>query len=108
MMGINGLLVGCLVGGGIRVGNLIWICNRKVLKTSLLSVAKNYLLYCGGGVGSAVLLSQVMAINCRNFMEWICYAIPVTLIISLFVLATSILFSRKQLLNILKYICKKR
>ena len=108
MMGLNGILIGCLIGGGIRVGNLIWICNRKVLKTSLLSVAEKYLLYCGGGVGLAVLLSQVMAINCRNFMEWIFYAIPVTLIISLSVLVVSTLFNRKQLLNILKYIYKRR
>lgn len=107
-IGLNGILVGSLIGGIIRVGNLLWICNRKILKTSLASTLKNYIVYCGGSVALAVLLSRVMNIECANYGTWILYAIPVTLMMSVAILALSIVFNRKQLIGILKYLRKRK
>lgn len=106
-MGLSGILVGSLVGGTIRVVNLIWICNRKVLNTSLISVAKNYLVYCGTGVALAVLIPKFIEINCKSFGMWVVYAIPITLIVTVATVCISVVFNRKQFMGILKRVTKR-
>lgn len=106
-IGLNGILIGSLAGGLVRVGNLIWICNRKVLNTSVVSAAKNYLIYCGTGIALAVLLPKCLAIDCESFAAWILYAIPVTLIVSVVTVCVSVVFNRKQFVGILKRVIKR-
>ena len=107
-MGLNGILIGSLFGGIVRVVNLIWICCRKVLNISLLSVIKNYMLYCGGAFALVVLVYKLVKINPSNYLTWVLYAIPVTIGVSAAILLLSIVFNRKQLTGTVRYVIKRK
>ena len=107
-MGLNGILVGSLVGGLVRVVNLIWICCRKILKISLIPVIKNYVLYCGGSFFLVFFVAKAIPINPSNYLTWVLYAIPVTLGVLAIILSVSVVFNRRQLMGIIKFVIKRK
>lgn len=107
-IGLNGILVGALFGGVIRVSNLIWVCNRKILKKPLWSVIKNYSLYLGVSSVMTILISRGGRTQCASFIEWIFIAIPVMLVVSIAIISISLICYRKQFIGILKYMLKKK
>lgn len=108
IMGLIGILVGTLAGAIVRTGNLIWVCNRKILKLSLLLAGKNYAVYFGIGGALVIFMSKVVRIQCANFGEWVLAAIPVTLIVAVVILGISLLFNRKQLMGVLPLLLKHK
>ena len=107
-IGIHGILVGTLVGGAVRTGNLMWVCNRKALKLSLWLVAKNYAVYFGASSVLVFFLSRWVGGYCGNFGQWIITAIPVTAVVAIAILLISLVFNRKQLMGILSSFLRKR
>lgn len=107
-MGLNGILIGSLAGGIIRVSNQIWVSCRKVLKLSLWSALKNYVVYFGTSCMLVVGVSKIFETNCVSYGGWIIDAIPVAVISSAVVLLISILFNRRQFMGIVGYLRKKR
>jgi len=107
-MGIHGILMGTLVGGAVRTGNLMWVCNRKALKLSLWLVAKNYVVYFGTSALLVLLAPGLLHLEHTGFGQWVLTAIPVTAVVSLAILLVSFLFNRKQLTDILSLILRKR
>ena len=106
-LGLNGILIGTLVGGMVRVGNLIWVCNRGILQLPLWSAIKNYVVYFGVSGLMIVLATNIIEIQPANFGMWVLLAIPVTLAVAVGILAVSLLVNRKQLVNILSRILKR-
>lgn len=107
-MGLNAMVVGSLVGGLVRVGNLIWVCNRKVLKISLWEPVKNYAIYLGVSGVLVFVISQIIGIRCQNLLDWVLTAIPVTVVVAVVVLFVSAVFNIKQLRGIATSLLKKR
>ena len=107
-VGIYGILVGTLVGGAIRTGNLIWVCNRKALKISLWYVVKNYAVYFGTSAVLVFFLSKWVEGRCNGYGQWVITAIPVTAVVGLAVLAVSFVFNRKQLTGILSSLLRRK
>lgn len=107
-MGLNAMVVGSLVGGLVRVGNLIWVCNRKVLKISLWEPVKNYAVYLGISGVLVIVISRTIGIHCANLLDWVLTAIPVTAVVTVAVLLVSVVFNFKQLQGIAFSLLKKR
>ena len=105
---IAGSLVGTLVGGMVRTGNLMWVCNRKALKISLWFVAKNYAVYFGTSSVLVFFLTKWVADRCAGYGQWIITAIPVAIVVSVAVLAVSVIFNRKQLMGILSSLLRRK
>jgi hypothetical protein len=107
-MGLNGIMVGTLVGGAIRTGNLIWVCNRKALKLSLWYAVKSYCVFFGTSGALVLLISGGIGIQCSNFGQWVLTAIPVTAAVAVGMLLVSLLFNRRQMLDVIGLVLKKR
>ena len=107
-MGLNGIVMGSLVGGVVRTANLIWVCNRKALKLSMWQTVNNYVIYMGVGGVLAVVISRAIGIRCENLGTWALTAIPVTAVMAIAILVISLLFNRKQLLGIASHFLKRR
>ena len=107
-MGIHAIVMGTLVGGVARIGNLIWVCNRKVLNISVWTTLKNYAIYFGSGGILVILISKVIGIHCDNLWSWVLTAVPVTLVISAVILIISLIFNRKQVMGILTHFMKRK
>lgn len=107
-MGLNGIVVGTLVGGAVRTANLIWVCNRRILGISLWPVIKNYIVYFGASAAVVIFVSEVIGIHCTSFGSWVLQAIPVAVAVSLAVVLVGLIFNRKQFVSIAKYLLKRR
>lgn len=107
-MGLNAMVVGSLVGGLVRVGNLIWVCNRKVLKISLWEPIKNYAIYLGFSGVLVIVISRTIGIQCENLIDWVLTAIPVTAVVTIVVLLVSAVFNFKQLQGVASHLLKRR
>lgn len=107
-IGIHGILVGTLVGGAIRTGNLMWVCNRKALKISLWLVVKNYAVYFGASSLLVFFLTKWVAERYSGYIQWALAAIPVTVAVGIAVLAVSFVFNRKQLAGILSSLLRRK
>ena len=99
-VGIYGILIGTLIGSLVRTGNLIWVCNRKALKISLWLVVKNFVVYVGTSSVLVLFLSKWVAGRCNGYGQWVLAAIPVMIVVSVAILAVSVIFNRKQLKGI--------
>lgn len=106
-MGLNGIVMGTLAGGVVRIGNLIWVCNRKALKISLWQAVKNYVIYMGTGAVLVITISKVIGIQCANLGAWVLTAIPVTAVVAVVILGVSLIFNREQLKGIMSHFLKR-
>ena len=107
-MGLNAMVVGSLAGGLVRVGNLIWVCNRGVLKIPMWETVKNYAIYLGVSAVLVFVVSRIVGIRCDNLVDWIVTAIPVTAVVTMAVLLASAVFNFKQLRSVASVLLKKR
>ena len=107
-IGIHGILVGTLVGGAVRTGNLMWVCNRKALKLSLWLVVKNYAVYFGTSAALVFVLTKWVAERYNGYIQWALAAISVTAVVGVAVLAVSFIFNRKQLMGILTSVLRRK
>ena len=106
-MGLNGIVMGTLVGGVVRTANLIWVCNCKVLKISLWQAVKNYVIYLGISGALVIVSSRVVGIRCENLGVWALKAIPVTAVVAVVILGVSLVFNREQMKGILSRFLKR-
>ena len=107
-MGLNAMLVGALAGGLVRVGNLIWVCDKQVLKISLWEPVKNYAVYFSISGALVIVISRTVGIHCENFLDWVLTAIPVTAAVTIAVLLVSAVFNFKQMQGIVSHFLKRR
>lgn len=107
-LGLNGIVMGALIGGIVRTVNLIFVCNKKILNISLLLILKKYIIYLGLSCSLILLSSNLIEIRCVNFVELIVIAIPVMIVTSVIILIASVIFNRMQLVSFMKYMRKKR
>ncbi len=107
-MGLNAMLVGALAGGLVRVGNLIWVCDRGVLKISLWEPLKNYVIYFGISGALVFVISKIIGIHCGNLIDWVLTAILVTAVVTVAVLLVSAVFNFKQMQGIISHFLKRR
>ena len=100
-------MAGTMAGGLVRIVNLIWVCNCKVLNIPIWSVIKNYILYLGVSCGIVLFATKVVRFECVSLVKLICIAIPVLSVVSVFILIVSLIFNRKQFLSVMKYMRQK-
>ena len=107
-MGLNAMVVGALAGGLVRVANLVWVCNRKVLKISLWKPIKNYAIYFGVSGVLTIVITRTIGIRCENLLDWILTAVPVTAVVTVVVLIVSVIFNFKQLQGVASHFLKRQ
>lgn len=106
-IGLYGIVLGMLIGGICRMINLIWVCNRDILKMPLLSTIKNYIVYIGTSTVLTLLISKLIDDRCTTVASWIIGAALSAVAVSVVVLAVSAIFNLAQLKGVTKYIRKK-
>ena len=107
-MGLNGIVMGTLVGGAIRTGNLIWVCNRCVLHVSLWQTLKNHAVYLIASCTLVLIISWLIGTECENLKIWIVTAIPVTIVVGIVILAVSLVFNHKEVKGVLSQFLRRK
>lgn len=99
LYGLYGILIGLISSNLYRDIDLLFFIPKHVTKLSYRYSLKKILLILFN-FGAVCLTSLHLTINCNNYFEWVVYAVIITIIISIWVLLTNIIFNRENIINI--------
>ena len=99
LCGLYGILIGLICSNIYRDIDLLFFIPKYVTKLSYKYSLKKILLILFN-FGLVCVSSLYITINCNNYFEWVVYAIIITVIVSLWVLLTNLIFNRQNIINI--------
>lgn len=108
LFGVIGIVIGGFVAAMVRTTQFAAISCKRVLKTSIWNVIKEYLFYIALSVIPVALAYQLKWLTCDSFMEWILLAVPVFGAVTVIVMMANLIFKFNQCKNIALYLLKGR
>lgn len=107
MVGVNGVVMGGFAAAVVRTTQFAVISQKTVLKRSISSVIRNYLLYAAMGVGIVAVAYKLDCVAYAHFWEWILSAIAVFAVVTVAVMGLNLVFRFKQCKSVWDYFVKK-
>lgn len=104
--GFIGVLVGTLCAGIVRTLEYAIFSTKKILKTSVLRIARHYLILIATFLLCFV-LGRIICLKCTTYALWILSAILVFFTSAIIVVIVSLLFYRKQFMSLFGSIKRK-
>lgn len=105
-MGIEGCILGTLLAMLFRTVQYVLYINKHLINKSAISFFKHIILTAISVVISMAAVHFIPSTPMESYFNWIVYAVEVTLTVSASVLAVNLLFCRKDVFYIVKYVRK--
>lgn len=95
IFGLYGVLIGCLVSAIYRAFNFIWYTNKKILDISHKTILKRIIIYTITALLLIFSVNSLINVNVDNYLNWIMYALLISLIVGLVYVLIGIIFDKK-------------
>lgn len=108
LFGVIGVVIGGFAAAIVRTTQFAVISCKRVLKTSVFSMVKEYVFYFAISIGIVALSYQLDCFACDSFVEWVILAVPVFAAVTVIVMLMNLIFKFKQCKNVAMYLLKRR
>lgn len=102
LIGIHSIVLGSVVGTGVILVANICQAYRWVVKENPFNVIKNILINCILGI-MCISISFKLSLNPTNYIQWVSYAIIVTLVVLVATITVNLLVDNRQTVNVIRY-----